>query len=134
MLLVNIFLDQNIISRYDKYMEVILMNHRIHKLRKLLGLTQSEFGDKIGLKQSALSNMEKNGTLITPQSIKSICSVYHVNEEWLLTGKGEIFFITPYEKEISEIFNSLHPATQEHLLNTARELLKLQETLLNQEH
>lgn len=110
------------------------MNHRIRKLRKLLGLTQSEFGDKIGLKQSALSNMEKDGFLVTPQSIKSICSVYHVNEEWLLTGKGEIFFVTPYEKEISEIFNSLHPATQEHLLKTARELLKLQETLLNQSH
>ena len=108
------------------------MNHRIRELRKLLGLTQSEFADKLGLKQSALSSMERNGA--TEQNIKSICSVYHVNEEWLLTGKGEIFFITPYEKEISEIFNSLRPATQEHLLNTARDLLKLQEDLLNQQH
>ena len=110
------------------------MNHRIRKLRKLLGLTQSEFADNIGLKQSALSNMEKNGALVTPQSIKSICSVYHVNEEWLLTGNGEIFIVSPYEKEFSEIFKSLHPATQEHLLKTARELLKLQEALLKQQH
>ncbi len=107
------------------------MNHRIRELRKLLGLTQSEFADKIGLKQSSLSNIEKNGA--TEQSIKSICSVYHVNEEWLLTGKGEIFIITPYEKEITEIFSSLRPATQEHLLKTARDLLKLQEELLNQQ-
>ena len=108
------------------------MKHRVRELRKLLGLTQAEFGNAIGLGQSALSSMERNG--LTEQHIKTICSVYHVNEEWLLTGKGEIFFVTPYEKEISEIFNSLHPATQEHLLNTARDLLKLQETLLNQQH
>ena len=107
------------------------MNHRIRELRKLLGLTQAEFADNIGLKQSSLSNIERNGP--TEQIIKSICSIYHVNEDWLLTGKGEIFITSPYEKDLSEIFNSLHPATQEHLLKTARELLKLQEALLNQQ-
>lgn len=38
------------------------MNNRIRELRKALGLSQKEFAEKIGLKQNAISYMEKEGS------------------------------------------------------------------------
>ena len=55
------------------------MNTRIRKLRKELGLSQRELAEKIGLKQNAISYMEKNGATVTDQNIKAICSQCKVN-------------------------------------------------------
>lgn len=65
------------------------INARIKQLRKERGLTQIEFGEKIGLKKSASSKIEKEGAPITEQNIKFICEVFHVRRDWLLYGTGE---------------------------------------------
>ena len=68
------------------------MNRRIKELRKnYLGLTLEEFGSKIGVAKSTLSNIEIGRFGITDLMIKSICREYNVNEEWLRNGTGEIF-------------------------------------------
>ena len=72
-------------------LEVLQMNNRIRELRKTLGLRQREFAERIGLKQNAISYMEKNGSTVTEQNIKSICSQFNVNEHWLRTGLGQMF-------------------------------------------
>lgn len=107
---------------------------RLKELRKALKINQTNFAKQLGITQTAYSMIENGIHPLSERYIKAICYLYQVNEAWLLTGEGEMFFASPYEKEFTEIFNSLHPATQEHLLKTARELLKLQETLLNQQH
>ena len=66
-------------------------NSRIKSLRKYLGLKQTEFGDKIGLKNGAISWMEKEGNTVTKQNIKSICDTFNVSEDWLLHGTGDMF-------------------------------------------
>lgn len=66
------------------------MNTRIKKLRKLLGLTQAEFAKRISVTTSRVSQWEKDGNL-SNTSIKKICSIFGVNVEWLLDGKGETF-------------------------------------------
>jgi len=67
------------------------MNERIRALRLSLGLTLESFGSHIGMSKSGLSQIEngKNGT--TDQTIKSICREFHVREEWLRTGEGEMY-------------------------------------------
>lgn len=65
------------------------INKRIKELRKGLGLSQEEFGTKIGLKKSAASWIEQEGHTITDQNIRLICDTFHVNERWLRTGEGE---------------------------------------------
>ena len=67
------------------------MNDRIRELRKALGLSQKEFAGKIGLKQNAISYMEKSGSTVTEQNIKAICSQFSVDEHWLRTGCGKMF-------------------------------------------
>lgn len=66
------------------------MNGRIKELRKKLGLTLEKFGERLGVKKAAVSKWE-NGDNITDQMFKSICREFNVNEEWLRSGKGEMF-------------------------------------------
>lgn len=65
------------------------INQRIKALRKDNKLTQAEFGERIGLKQSAASKLEQDGATVIYQNIRLICDTFHVRERWLRTGKGE---------------------------------------------
>lgn len=108
------------------------MNTRIRELRKALNLSQKDFGQRIGLKQNAISYMEKSGSTVTEQNIKTICSQFSVSENWLRTGSGKMFLESEKkQKEFFDIFDELSPALQEYLINTAKELLETQKKLLN---
>ncbi len=103
------------------------MNNRIRELRKALGLSQKEFAKKIGLKQNAISYMEKSGYTVTEQNIKTICSQFCVNENWLRTGSGKMFLENERkQKEFFDIFNALSPILQDFLIKTAKDLLETQ--------
>lgn len=108
------------------------MNNRIRILRKTLNLSQKEFAEKIGLKQNAISYLEKNGSTITEQNIKIICSEFNVNEKWIRTGSGKMFLESQKkQKEFFDIFDELSPALQDYLIKTAKELLYTQKKLLD---
>lgn len=103
------------------------MNNRIRELRKTIGLSQKDFAQKIGLKQNAISYMEKNGATVTEQNIKTICSQFNVNENWLRTGSGNIFLESEKkQKEFFDIFDELSPILQDYLIKTAKDLLDTQ--------
>lgn len=83
---------------------------RIRELRKnYLHLSQTEFGNKLGVSRSVIKNIELN-TLAKPEQklslLKLICKEFSVNEEWLLNGV-EPMFIKP------DIFD-LHDFAKEH--------------------
>jgi transcriptional regulator with XRE-family HTH domain len=67
---------------------------RIKKLREQLNLTQTEFSDKICVKQANLSHIENKGTKISLEIINKIISNFNINPEWLLTGDGEMLKTT----------------------------------------
>ena len=67
------------------------MNERLKQVRKALGLNQTEFGDKIGLKQSSVAAYETGRRIPIDAVIRSICKTWSVNETWLRTGEGEMF-------------------------------------------
>ena len=69
-------------------------NERILKLRKeFLSMTQDNFGAKIGLKKSALSQIESGKNAVTEQTRILICSTFNVREAWLRDGEGEPFSV-----------------------------------------
>lgn len=67
------------------------MNERIKQLRKYLHLSGEKFGKKIGLSKAVISKMENANSLPSDQTIMLICTAFNVNEQWLRTGKGEMF-------------------------------------------
>ncbi len=68
---------------------------RIRELRKNhLHMTQTDFGERLGVSRSVINNIERN-VLARPNQklslMKLICSEFHVNEDWLLNGTGPMF-------------------------------------------
>jgi len=64
---------------------------RLKEIRKKLGLTQAQFGDKIGLKWHKIKDMERDHLKISPELAEKIEQVLSISGWWLLTGKGEMF-------------------------------------------
>lgn len=62
---------------------------RLKVLRKELNMTQSEFGEKIGVKGNTITNYESGNRSMSDQTILSICREFNVNRLWL-EGKEDI--------------------------------------------
>lgn len=65
------------------------MNTRLRHLRKLLELSQEDFGKRLGVTGASISRLEKGERSITEQMVLSICREYNVREEWLRDGLGD---------------------------------------------
>lgn len=77
------------------------MNERIKELRKALGLNQTEFGEKIGIKQGSVAGYESGVRTPLDSVVLSMCREFNVNEKWLRTGEGEMFLPVPEEDEVA---------------------------------
>ena len=53
------------------------MNDRIKSLRKTLGLSQREFGKKIGISDTAVSKLESGERNPSEQTLLSICREFN---------------------------------------------------------
>jgi transcriptional regulator with XRE-family HTH domain len=87
--------------------DVCEMNERIKELRKSLKLTQDEFGLRIGIKKSSLSQMENGIHGVTEQAVKIICREFGVREEWLRTGEGDMYPPLDRKQEIAKLTKQL---------------------------
>lgn len=79
------------------------MNTRIKELRKALKLSQDEFAEQLNLSRNFVWMMEKGEREPSERTIKDICRVYEINEDWLRTGAGEMLAPKTREKEIADI-------------------------------
>ena len=110
------------------------MNYRIREIRKDNNLTQTEFGERMGVKGNTITGYE-NGTRIPSDAIiLSICREFNVNEDWLRTGQGEKYLrlsrketvaayvgkilggkVTPMEETLIEFMAETSPQEWEQL-------------------
>ena len=79
----------------------------VKELRKKLDLTLEKFGKPLGVGKTAISKIENGENGLTDQMIVSICREYNANEEWLRTGKGEMFIPLSRGEEISSFFGEV---------------------------
>lgn len=77
------------------------MKDRMKELRVNLGLTQKEFADRIGVKQSTIATYEIGRNNPSDTVIALICREFGVDEIWLRTGTGEMFRPASREEEIA---------------------------------
>lgn len=89
------------------------MNERLKHIRKALKLSQSEFGEVIGIQKSAVSKLERGETSLTNANIKTICREFDVNENWLRTGEGEMFIEKSKDEQITEMLVNIQLAGEE---------------------
>ena len=67
------------------------LNERIKELRKMLNLSQKDFAYKIGISQRSVSWGEQPDNNVPDSTLKTICLVFNVNEEWLRNGTEPMF-------------------------------------------
>lgn len=67
------------------------INERIKQLRKIIKINQKDFANKLGITQSGVSYIEQPNTIVAEKTIKTICSIFSVNESWLYNGVEPIF-------------------------------------------
>jgi len=83
------------------------LNDRIKQVRKNLKLTQTAFGERIGVKGNTVTGWETGIRVPTDATVNSICREFDVNEEWLRTGEGEMFNPINRDVEIASFMGEI---------------------------
>ena len=114
------------------------MNNRMRTLIDALEIKKVDFARKLNISQSFVSDMCSGKSKPSDRTITDICREFKVSEEWLRTGKGEMFVpepafdlseyanrhgMTALETEILKAYLELDPNTRESLLRHFKERL-----------
>ena len=83
------------------------IGERIKCVRTEKGFTQQKFADALGLKRNTVGGYEIGTVVPSDRTIIDICDKFHVNEDWLRFGEGEIFEERTREEEIAEFMGEL---------------------------
>lgn len=94
---------------------------RIKKIRKEKDLTQAELGKIIGIKPNSISLIESGSRNASEQVILSICRSLNINEDWLRTGKGDMFVQLPQNEvlasQIRDFLSGANDGFRERLIS-----------------
>lgn len=101
---------------------------RLSYMIEELELSKIEFGRRIGVSSSYVSQMCQGDKTPSDRLIKSICQEFDINIEWLRTGEGEMKRETPRTivDELAKKYN-LTPSVTWLLDTIAHTLLELDE-------
>lgn len=111
------------------------MNERIKEVRKARGLSQDEFGRRLGVTRGAVTNIELNKVEPKPLFVDLICREFDVNEEWLRAGAGSMFVEKSRDEELAELFGKVlagDPNFRRRLLSAMPRLTEEQWAMLEE--
>ena len=108
------------------------INERIRELRKSFGLSGEKFGERIGLKKVAISQIETGRSMPTEQTILSICREFGVSEDWLRNGNGDMFIPMTRDEEIASFIGGVQADIEDTLKKNGIYWKRWQRILLTQ--
>lgn len=82
------------------------MQDRIRAVRKSAGLTQTEFGERIGATRAMITSYERGAVTPSDTMLKLIAREFHVSYEWLKTGEHQSEGLTMNEFSFSRIIET----------------------------
>lgn len=83
------------------------MNTRLKEVRISQNLTQVEFAERLSLTSNFISLLEKGVKLPSDRTINDICNKFHIDEDWLRTGEGNMYVARTRNQEISDFMNDV---------------------------
>lgn len=83
------------------------MKDRIKQIRKHFNMSQSEFGQRVGVKGNTIGNYEIGLRAPSDAVIFSICREFNISESWLRTGEGEMLEHTDEDTELAKILGQI---------------------------
>lgn len=108
------------------------MNVRIKKIRESLGMTQEEFGKRIGSARNTIANYETGNRNPSNAVITSICREFGINEEWLRTGEGEMYIQTNPDDRYASNVGKLQRADDETIIRWVNAIAETNPEVLKQ--
>ena len=69
----------------------LINGEKVRAIRKKLGLSQVEFGARMGITQGYVTNIERNIREVNAKLAKLICDTYNISETWLASDEGDMF-------------------------------------------
>lgn len=103
------------------------MNERIKQLRLELGMSQEEFGNRLGVGRGAITNIELNKVEPKPLFVSLICKTYGVRESWLRDGTGPMYTVMDERDELARIFEEIGASDDELVKAAIRVYCRLDE-------
>ena len=83
------------------------MQERIKAARKALGLTQTEFGARIGVKGNTVTGYERGLRSPSDAVITSMCREFGIAETWLREGRGEMLVRLSDDEQLAKFFGEV---------------------------
>ncbi|MDR1882973.1 MAG: helix-turn-helix transcriptional regulator [Prevotella sp.] len=113
----------------DKKSTPETINRRVKQVREALDMTQAAFSRVISLSSGYLAGVEVEKRRVNDRLVKLICSSFTVDEQWLRTGKGDMF--TPAGDamflKFAGLFRELAPKYRRYLFKEIQLLLEIQD-------
>jgi len=106
---------------------VMTISKRIRHVRQTLNMSQVEFAKAIYISNGYIAELECEHRKVNDRIIHLISLTFGVNEKWLKTGEGDMFFKTPGEKlqRMVSLFNELPPKFQDYVMFQIEQLVKV---------
>lgn len=105
------------------------MNSRIEKLIEALDITRTAFAKKINVTQPYISKLIAGNGVPSDRLIEDICEKYDVNEDWLRTGKGDMFIVLTDQQKIMKYTGLLLKDEDSAVANAIQALIVTYEQL-----
>lgn len=92
---------------------------RFKEIRNLLGMKQWDFAKEIKLTQGHVSDIENKRKGVSDRVIEIICLKFNIREEWIRTGKGEMYQYTDADdySEISTLIGEKDPKAKQAIID-----------------
>jgi transcriptional regulator with XRE-family HTH domain len=103
------------------------ISSRIRHIRKTLNMSQVEFAKAIYISNGYIAELECEHRRVNDRIIHLISLTFGVNERWLKTGEGDMFYKTPGEKlqRMVGLFNELPSKFQDYVMQQIEQLLSV---------
>jgi transcriptional regulator with XRE-family HTH domain len=100
-------------------------NERIREARKALKLSQARFARAVFISNGYVAELECGHKKANDRIVHLISLTFGVSQDWLKTGKGDMFYKTPDEKvqRMISLFNELPPKFQDYVMAQTEALL-----------
>ena len=112
------------------------ISERVFERLKQISMSQKEFSERTGIKQSTISEWKKNKTNPSSDKILGICQVLDVSPQWLLSGvdpaasrmNNHEYYVIDSNTDIGSLiakFNQLDKSSRERLMGYITALLSM---------
>jgi len=105
-----------------------LPKDRIREFRKSLKLSQTAFGEELGVSRDVINNLEQGRVEPSDLIINMMCARFGIDEQWLRTGAGTMFRKKSRDEEIAEWAATLGDVGNDFKRRFVYALTKLDET------